>query len=413
MTELFKALTVSAARETLAAYCPRTRRSEKVPLLESLGRILAAEVWAAEDVPGFDRSTMDGFSVRACDTYGATESMPAYLDVTGDIAMGLQPFQTVRAGQACRIATGGMLPPGADAVVMVEYTEYLDSRTIGVTGPVAPGENVVRKGEDIVSGALALPAGHRIRPQDLGFLAAVGVTAVPVDVPLRVGIISSGDELVEPEEVPGPGQVRDINSYALHGAVTICGGSPRLYGIVRDDYEAMKSVLERALAENDMALLSGGSSVGVRDVAARVIDALGKPGVLFHGIAVKPGKPTIGAMVGEKPVFGLPGHPASAMVAFDLLVAPLLRQAMVPGGGKDAFMEYPLRAVITRNLRSAAGREDFIRVKLCQKEGKLYAEPVLGKSGLISTMVRADGLARIAAGKEGVEAGEEVEVKLF
>ncbi|MHB8984405.1 MAG: molybdopterin molybdotransferase MoeA [Eubacteriales bacterium] len=413
MAELFKALTVSEAREVLAAHLPEGRRAEKVPLLDSLGRILAAAVKAAEDVPGFDRSTMDGFAVRARDTYGATESLPAYLDLAGEVLMGERPPGETGAGQACRIATGGMLPPGADAVVMVEYTEDLDGRTIGVTRPVAPGENVVKKGEDISAGMVALPGGHRIRPQDLGLLAAVGCTEAEVAAPLKVGIISTGDELVDPSLTPEPGQVRDINSYALHGAVRSGGGLPVLYGIVRDEYEELKDVLEQAISANDLVLISGGSSVGVRDVAARVIDSLGRPGVLFHGIAVKPGKPTVGAVVEGKPVFGLPGHPASAMVVFELLVAPLLRRGDYADAGCEGLPGFPVRALITRNLRSAAGREDFIRVRLCIKEGKIFAEPVLGKSGLISTMVRAGGLARIPAGKEGVEAGEEVEVKLF
>jgi molybdopterin molybdotransferase len=316
-------------------------------------------------------------------------------------------------GQAWRIATGGMLPPGADAVVMVEYTEELDGRTIGVTRPVAPGENVVRRGEDIAAGEVALPAGHLIRPQDLGLLSAVGVSEVEVAMPVKTGIISTGDELVDTRETPLPGQVRDINSYALYGAVGACGGEPRLYGIVRDKYEELRDTLERALRGNDLVLLSGGSSVGARDVASKVIDSMGEPGVLFHGISIKPGKPAVGAVVGGKPVFGLPGHPASAMVVFELLVAPLVRSWGYPAGGDEAWMEFPLRARITRNLRSAAGREDFIRVRLFSREGQLYADPVLGKSGLITTMVKAGGLARIPSGKEGVEAGETVEVKLF
>jgi len=303
-----------------------------------------------------------------------------------------------------------MLPAGADAVVMVEHTEELDEKTIGVTRPVAPGENVVRRGEDVPAGSVVLPAGHRLRPQDLGILAAAGVVAVEVRRPLKVGIISTGDEVVSPEEKPAPGQVRDINSYTLYGAVAGCGGEPRLYGIVRDDFQRLQERLARALAENDMVLLSGGSSVGTRDVAARVIDSLGRPGVLFHGISLKPGKPSVGAVVNGKPVFGLPGHPASALVIFELLVAPLISSYTYP---REKFREFPLKARITRNLRSAAGREDFVRVKLHLQDGELHAEPVLGKSGLITTMVRADGLARIPAGKEGVEAGEWVEVKLF
>jgi molybdopterin molybdotransferase len=410
MKELFQAVTIQEARELILKHVSFPLEGEKVSLLSALNRCLLHDVVAADDVPGFDRSTMDGFAVRAKDTFGASEGLPAYLEVAGEVLMGVAPEGELKPGQAWRIATGGMLPAGADAVVMVEHTEELDEKTIGVTRPVAPGENVVRRGEDVPAGSVVLPAGHRLRPQDLGILAAAGVVAVEVRRPLKVGIISTGDEVVSPEEKPAPGQVRDINSYTLYGAVAGCGGEPRLYGIVRDDFQRLQERLARALAENDMVLLSGGSSVGTRDVAARVIESLGRPGILFHGISLKPGKPSVGAVVNGKPVFGLPGHPASALVIFELLVAPLISSYTYP---REKFWEFPLKARITRNLRSAAGREDFVRVKLRLQDGELHADPVLGKSGLIITMVRADGLARIPAGKEGVEAGEWVEVKLF
>ncbi|HOV78954.1 MAG TPA: molybdopterin-binding protein [Bacillota bacterium] len=412
MAELFKALTLEEARAVLESNLPDGKRGERVSLLESLGRRLVKEVRAADDVPGFDRSIVDGYAVRARDTYGASEGLPSYLDVCGEILMGRKPDGEVGAGRAMKIATGGMLPPGADSVVMVEYTEELDDRTIGVIRPVAPWENVIRKGEDIAAGEVVLPAGHVIRPQDLGILSATGVTGVEAAPVVKVGIISTGDELVHPGEKPGFGQVRDINSYTLYGAAAACGGEPRLYGIVGDEFDELKEVLQRALSENDMVLISGGSSVGYRDVASGVIESIGEPGVLFHGLSVKPGKPTIGAVVSGKPVFGLPGHPASAMVIFDLMVAPLIRAGSYEGCKED-LKEFPLKAVITRNLRSAAGREDFVRVRLFNREGRLFAEPVLGKSGLIRTMVKADGLARIPAGKEGVEAGEVVDVRLF
>jgi molybdopterin molybdotransferase len=302
-----------------------------------------------------------------------------------------------------------MLPPGADAVVMVEYTEELDEQTIGVTRPVAPGDHVVRTGEDIAPGAGALPRGHVLRPQDLGLLAAVGISDVPVFVPTRVGIISTGDELVETREQPGPGRVRDINSYALYGQAVAVGAQPRIYGIVRDDFDLLLNGIRQALAECDLVLLSGGSSVGTRDAAARVLDTLGSPGVLFHGISIKPGKPTVGAVVDGKPVFGLPGHPVSAMVVFDLLITPLLRHGVY----LHDPLEFPVHARLTRNMRSAAGREDYLRVRLYQENGAIIADPVLGKSGLISTMVQASGLAYIPAEKEGVEAGEYIAVKLF
>ncbi|AGL00720.1 molybdopterin molybdotransferase MoeA [Desulfoscipio gibsoniae] len=411
MGELFQARTVREARELLGGHIKTTCPVEQVQLLKALGRRLAQDLVAVDAVPGFDRSTMDGFAVRARDTFGATESLPSYLDVTGEVLMGRDAGTAgvVGVGQAWRIPTGGMLPPGADAVVMLEYTEELDDMTIGVTRPVAPGDYIVRTGEDIAPGAGVLPRGHILRPQDLGLLAAVGVDDVPVFMPARVGIISTGDELVETREQPGPGQVRDINSYALYGQAAAAGAQPCIYGIIRDDFKLLLDRLRQALAECDLVLLSGGSSVGARDVAARVLDTLGSPGVLFHGISIKPGKPTVGAVVDGKPVFGLPGHPVSAMVVFDLLVTPLLKYGFYL---RDQ-LEFPVRARLTRNMRSAAGREDYLRVRLYQENGEVIADPVLGKSGLISTMVQADGLARIPAEKEGIEAGENIEVKLF
>jgi molybdopterin molybdotransferase len=409
MGELFQARTVAEARELLARHLGAGQPAGEVDLLAGLGRRLVRDVIAGEDVPGFDRSTMDGFAARARDTFGASEGLPAYLDVTGEIFMGRDAGGGPAAHEVWRIPTGGVLPPGTDAVVMVEYTEELDRRTIGITRPVAPGDNIVRRGEDVAAGDVALEAGHILRAQDLGLLAAVGVTRVAVAERPKVAIISTGDEVVPPAQKPGPGQVRDINSYALYGQVLAAGGEPRLYGIARDEFAALQDQVQRALQECGLVLISGGSSVGARDVAVRVMDSLGRPGVLFHGISIKPGKPTIGAVVNGQPVFGLPGHPVSAMVVFDLLVAPLVRD----GGYRNDHLEFPVRAAITRTLRSAAGREDYIRVRLLPGDTGLLADPVLGKSGLIGTMTRARGLAYIPAEKEGVEAGEQVAVKLF
>ncbi|MEW6697036.1 MAG: gephyrin-like molybdotransferase Glp [Bacillota bacterium] len=408
--ELFNVLTVQQARETLAAHLPARAKEETVPLLQGLNRILAQDITARDDVPGFDRSTMDGYAVRARDTFGASESLPSYVDVTGEVLMGEAATGQVGAGQAWLIPTGGMLPPGADAVVMVEYTEELDQHTIGVTKPVAPGDHLVRRGEDVAAGSVVLTAGHTLRPQDLGLLAAVGVTRVPVLQPMRVGILSTGNELIEPEQPATPGKVRDINSYTLYGQVLAAGGLPTLYGIIEDDFESLRSTMVKALEENDMVLISGGSSVGARDVTAKVIETLGSPGVLFHGIAIKPGKPSIGAVVEGKTVFGLPGHPVSAMVVFDLLARPIIESAHLNRPRRAV----PLRAAITRNMHSATGREDFLRVTLRrQEDGTVVADTVLGKSGLISTMVKADGVAHIPLNKEGVEAGEPVDVWLF
>ncbi|GBF34539.1 molybdopterin biosynthesis protein MoeA [Desulfocucumis palustris] len=413
MAELFKAITVAQAREMIGRNLNLQPPVKRVSITEALGKRVAGDITAEEDVPGFDRSTMDGFAVMARDTFGAMESLPAYLDVDGEIFMGKEASLAIVGGRTWRVPTGGMLPPGADAVVMVEHTEELDGRTIGVTRPVAPGENIVRRGEDVSTGSVVLARGHSIRPQDMGFLAAAGVHSLEVEEPLRVTIISTGDEVVPPERSPGPGQVRDVNSYTLYGMAGQCGAYPVIAGIIKDDFQTLKEAMEKALTGSDMVLLSGGSSVGTRDVSSRVIESLGRPGVLFHGISIKPGKPTIGAVVDGKPVFGLPGHPVSAMVVFALLVEPLLKTGRYPQNEREKRLEFPLPAKINRNVRSAAGREDFLRVELKMEQGVMVAEPVLGKSGLIGTMVRAEGLARIPIEKEGVEAGEYVLVRPF
>lgn len=411
--ELFKALTILEAYSEIARHMDIPRRAKLVPAEEALGCRVYRDIFAADSVPGFIRSSMDGYAVRARDTFGASESLPAYLDIVGEVLMGRNSPGQAGPGKAWRISTGGMLPEGCDAVVMVEYTEELDAKTIGVTRPVAPGENVVQKGEDIASGEVIVPRGRIIRPHEMGALAACGVTALEVEEPLKVSIISSGDEVVEPSCVPGPGQVRDINSYALYGLALRAGAAPRLCGIVGDDYGRLKETMESVKDSSDIILISGGSSVGVRDVSAGVIESLGEPGILFHGIAIKPGKPTIGAVVGGKPVFGLPGHPVSAMVVFMLMVEPLIMAGVYPATRDQFLLEFPVTACITRNMRSAAGREDFVRVSLRQREGRLLADPVLGKSGLIATMAGADGLAIIPRDMEGVEAGDLVRVKII
>ncbi|MDI6710197.1 MAG: molybdopterin molybdotransferase MoeA [Bacillota bacterium] len=403
--DLFRAYTIERAVAALREHIAPVSESETVGLREAFGRILAEDVTAADDVPGFDRATMDGFAVRARDTFGASEGLPAYLQVTGEVLMGHPPAGELAPGQAFRIATGGMLPDGADAVVMVEYTEDLDGMTIGVTRPVAPGENTVRRGDDIAAGEKLLSAGRRLRAQDVGLLAAAGVARVPVRRRLRVGIITTGDEVIRVEESPEPGQVRDVNSYTTQGMVLEYGAEPVLYGIIKDDYASLAAAVGRALRETDLVVVTGGSSVGTRDVTARVLNELGEPGIIFHGLAVRPGKPTIGAVIGGRPVLGLPGHPVSAMIVFRLIGAPLL--------GGDGLMA-ALRARLTRSLHSQVGKEDYVRVRLIRDgRGEWQADPVLGKSGLIATMVRADGLARIPLEHEGAEAGEIVEVIPF
>jgi len=319
--------------------------------------------------------------------------------------MGRAPDGPLLPGEAWRIPTGGMLPEGADAVVMVEHTEEAGPDMVAVLRPVAPEENVVRRGDDVRAGEVIFQAGKRLRPQDIGLLAACGVTYVRVFKRPVVGIIGTGDEVVGGEAVPGPGQVRDVNTPALAAAVAESGGVPVVYGIVPDELPALQKTLVKAVAECDLVLLSGGSSVGARDLTLQAIQSLAGAAVLFHGLAVKPGKPTIGAAVEGKAVFGLPGHPVSALVVFEFLVRPLLEP--------ERSSRVPLRVRLGRSLRSAPGREDYVRARLVVRDGELVAEPILGKSGLIATLSRADGLVRLPLDVAGVEAGGMVDVFLM
>jgi molybdopterin molybdotransferase len=382
--------------------------TETVPLLESGGRILAQEIVSDIDIPGFSRSTMDGYAVKASSTFGASEGNPAYLSVTGQISMGILPDLTIQAGEAARIATGGMLPQGADAVLMVEHTDGLDEATIEAYRSVAPGQNVIQKGEDVQAGQVILTPGTLLRPQETGLLSAAGRRSVRVYQRPRIGIISTGDEVVAVEKQPQLGEIRDINSYSLAGQVAAARCRPVTFGIVRDDYAELLDRCRQALEKIDMLLISGGSSVGMRDFTIEVLGALPDTEVMVHGISISPGKPTILARCGSKAVWGLPGHAVSAMVVFSAVVRPFIDRMRGLDQWSGGFQDRP--AVLTRNIPSAQGRVDFVRVRLFKEGGGLKAEPVLGKSGLISTMVKADGLVRIDINSEGLDRGCEVNV---
>lgn len=405
MKEFFKLMdlpAVLALRDRFTATA-----GEAVPLDQALERVLAEPVTAGHDIPGFARSTMDGFAVAAASTFGASEGNPAYLNITGNVAMGAETDLTVGPGAAVRIATGGMLPAGADAVVMVEHTDQLDETTIEVYKSVAPGQNMVARGEDVAAGSEVLAAGTRLRPQELGLLAALGQDSVMVHHRPRVGIISTGDEVVDIRTEPRIGQIRDMNAYSLAGQARRCGALTRSYGIVADDAAMLKQSCAAALDENDMVLLSGGSSVGVRDFTIDILNALPDTEVLVHGISISPGKPTILARSGAKAVWGLPGHVTSAMVVFAAVVKPFLEHV---GGLRSGRTPARCLARLTRNVASAQGREEYLRVRLTGRDGDLVAEPLLGKSGLIRTMIQADGLVAVPKDTEGLEAGAVVEV---
>ena len=382
--------------------------TETVPLPEAWGRVLAETVVPVEDLPPFARSTMDGFAVQAASTFGASEGNPAYLEVVGSVAMGEIPDFAVGNGQAARISTGGMLPRGADAVVMIEHTAAVDDTMLEVYRSVAPGGHVIRAGEDYARGQEALPAGIRLRAQETGLLAALGQEAVKVYRRPVVGIISTGDEVVPISRRPDPGQIRDVNSYSLAAMVQGCGGRPKTYGIVADNFDALRRTLARAADECDMLLISGGSSVGVRDFTIEALSSLPDCRILVHGISISPGKPTILAMAAGKALWGLPGHITSAMVVFQVIVQPFIEQAA--GLARPAAVRR-LPARLTRNIASAQGRVDYVRVRLTQKDGELQAEPLLGKSGLINTLVRADGLVEIDVNAEGLDRGSLVMVR--
>ncbi len=407
--EFFNVQPVQAALDLLFAQWTPHRRVETLDPRGALGRVLAAPPRAPLDLPEFVRSTMDGYAVRAADTFGASQSLPAYLTCVGRVPMGGQPAFEIGPGQAAAIYTGGMLPPGADAVVMVERTQPLNETEIEVLAPVAPGENLVQVGEDVARGTEIIPAGHAIRPQDIGGLLAVGILAVEVVAPPRVGILSCGDELVPPEESTAFGQVRDVNAHTLVGLVRQVGGEPVLLGIARDTLEDFSARAQAGFQQVDLLVITAGSSVSVRDLTCQVIEGLGKPGILQHGLAVKPGKPTILAVCDGKPVIGLPGNPVSAYLVARQIVVPLLKRAL-----GEALRPAPtVRAILATNIPSTTGREDTVPVRLTERDNQLTAEPVFGKSNLIYTLVNADGLIHVPLNSNGLRAGTTVEVIIF
>ncbi|MEN8199653.1 MAG: gephyrin-like molybdotransferase Glp [Thermodesulfobacteriota bacterium] len=405
---------VNAAREILLENLAKiSREKELCSLPDALERVLASDILSPEDLPTHPRSTMDGFAVRAADTFGASSSMPCYLEIDGEVNMGQMPDGQVRQGKCFRIATGGLLPEGSDAVLMFEHTIPVDGKMLEVVKSVGVGSNLVQRGEDIAKGSPALERGQLLRPQDLGLLAGLGISEVEVYARPRVGILSTGDEIVNWSENPPPGKIRDINSITLASLCKRLGGVVTDYGIVSDEEEIFFASLQQASAENDVVLFSGGSSVGMRDLGERVIEKMGNPGILVHGVALKPGKPIIIGLSNDTAIFGLPGHPVSAMVCFELFVDPALR---LLGGDPDpgSSVKPTVQARLDRNINSAAGRLDLVRVQLQKEDDELVlAVPVLGKSGSISTLSRAHGYFFIEEALQGLQKESVVEVHLL
>lgn len=410
MPEFFNVLAPNLALQTLLTRLPGPLAAETVPARQAMGRVSAAALVAAEHLPAFPRSTMDGYAVRAQDTFGASESLPAYFEVVGEVTMGQAPNVTLAVGQAAVAYTGGLLATGADAVVMIENTQAIDATAIEVFRPVAPGENVVQVGEDVRLGEVIVPAGALLRAQDIGGLMALGLTQVTVRQRPRVAIVSTGDEVVSPDRTPEPGQIRDINTYTIAALVEQAGGVPCPLGVIADDYESQRQAALAGLAQADMLVFSAGSSVSSRDMTVHVLNSLGTPGVLVHGLAHRPGKPTIVALIGEKPAFGLPGNPVSAMIVFRILVRPTLYAL---AGCTQMPQLRTVQARLTRNIPSVTGREDHVPVRLRHTDSEWQAEPVFGKSNLIYTLIRANGVVVVPMDKGGLYAAEEVSVQLY
>ncbi len=409
-TELFQVVPPEVALERLLSHELPGPRVEVVSLAAAAGRVVARDVIAPEPSPMFDRSTMDGYAVRAGDTFGATEGLPAYLSVVGEVPMGAPPTHRVSSGEAMLIHTGGMVPAGADAVVMVENTQQLGDGSIEVVRPAAPGDSMIRRGDDVAEGDVVVPQGSRLRAPDVGGLAALGVTNVAVAAAPLVGLIATGDEIVPPGSAPEPGEVRDVNSSTVAVEIERAGGVTRSFGIVPDDRQELQAVVAQAHQQCGAVVVTAGSSVSARDVTADVIGSLGPPGILAHGLALKPGKPSIVALARHTPVFGLPGNPVSALVVFDLLVAPTIRRLQ---GQRFENERSPARARLARNVSSTAGRVDFIPARLVERDGEMWAEPIFGASNLIFTLARADGLVRVPAEANGMPEGSHVDVRLL
>ncbi len=422
MTEFLKLRTAEEAWEVfLAAFTPEVG-VENVPVITALDRVLAAEIRSPQDLPTFVRSTVDGYAVIAADTYGASQGLPAYLDVVAEVPMGDRVDFVLGQGQAALVHTGGMVPAGADAVVMLENTGRTEHALMGsaplqadfptygieVYRPVAVGEASIQPGEDIHEGDLVLSAGHTLRPQDIGGLLALGITEAAVARQPRVGIVSQGDEVVAPDVEPGPGQVRDINSYALAAMVQRAGGIPLNYPIAPDRQDTLDALVRRAFDESDLLVITAGSSVSYRDLTANSINKLGEPGVLVHGVSIRPGKPTILAVCDGKPVFGLPGNPVSCINIFRHFVEPTLRMML----GAQTIPPQTVQARLEHNIPAGSGRTDYVRVRIEEREGALRAVPVFGKSNLIFTLVRSNGIVEVPLNSNGIPAGSLVTVTL-
>jgi len=406
-----KLRTLDEAKQVIRQYFgPKPSGGEEAQLLETHNRVLAEDITATMHIPPFNRSTVDGYAVKAQDTFGADENKPVRLTVCGTVNIGETPKTTVNRGTATEIATGAPIPDGADAVVMLEHTERKDD-DLYVHSAVAKDENVMKAGADIKKGETILKTGQLLGSREIGVLAALGLAKAKVYTIPRVAVLSTGTEVTEPGGRLPPGKIYDINAYSLSAAVLESGGKPIYLGVFPDDKAELQKALNQALASADMVITSGGVSVGPKDVLPQTLDSLGKPGVIVCGIAIKPGKPTTVALIDGKLVFSLPGHPTSALLVFHLLVRPMVQRM----AGIKASKSLRIKAVAATRMFPAKGRRTFIMVTLKRDEAnRLVAEPVpTGLSGAITTLAKADGFVEIAENLQFIDADEKVTVRLF
>jgi molybdopterin molybdotransferase len=407
LSEFLNLLPPQEALKQFLGFINQSNKSEITSTSKALNRVTAEALKAPHSLPSFSKTTVDGYALRSINTHGASASLPTYLDVIGEVLMGINSEIEIEDGHSALIHTGGMMPKGADAAIMLEDTQITNEGELEILKAVAIGENVIQEGEDIQKRVEIIPAGKVIRAAEIGALMALGITELSVKLKPVIGIISSGDELISPEKNPNLGEIRDINSYTLKALAKQAGAVPLLYGIVPDNKESLSESLSKALLECQIVIVTAGSSASTRDHTAQVINELGNPGVLVHGINLRPGKPTILGICDETPIVGLPGNPVSAYIVANLFLRPIVEKIM---GSNERSQNNSLKANLTINLSSQSGREDWVPIRIFERENVVFAEPIFGKSNLIFTLVGANALLRVAPEVTGLAAGTKVQV---
>jgi molybdopterin molybdotransferase len=406
---LLKVDTVAAVKEKMDKYYSNIKvEYEEINITKALGRIAFEDMASRTEIPDFHRATVDGYAVVAKDTFGASETMPVFFEVIGKVEMGEATTLKVSSGRCVYVPTGGMIPEGADAMIMIEHTESIDDGLIAVHAAVAPGQDIIQVGDDVIKGQRIIKKGRIIKSQDVGVLCATGIERIKVSKKPRIAVISTGDEIVDPFGEIKPGQVRDINTYTLSAMAEELGSEVTCKSVIKDDFELLKKALKEAASGNDIVVISGGSSVGIKDNTEKVINSFGEPGVFVHGVAVKPGKPTILGRIGNTAVFGLPGHPVSAIIIFKIFVGYLINKLL----GKDSTT-IKIQGVMGANVHSSPGKETYLMVELEEQDDIYTAKPIYAKSAAISQLSRAHGFIRIPVNKEGVLKGETVMIELL